>query len=158
MLDGTLRGRVVALSRWYATAPIPVSDQPPYINGVALMAFPDEAPVDPAALLAALMRIEAACGRQRGVPNAARTLDLDLIAITAPGGPILRVSSDPVLPHPRAHLRAFVLAPILDVDPGWKHPVLGTSAKALLAGLDSQECQALPDRERSGYGIGGREA
>jgi 2-amino-4-hydroxy-6-hydroxymethyldihydropteridine diphosphokinase len=144
MLDGVLDGRLAAVSRWYATAPIPVSDQPPYLNGIVLLEFADD-DVDPAELLAALMGVEAACGRERGVPNAARTLDLDLIALKGPKGPIVREAPDPILPHPRAHLRAFVLAPILDVEPDWIHPVSGRSARDLLAALDPQDCRALSD-------------
>ena len=123
----TLKG----LSRWYETDPVPPSGQPPYINGVALLVGP--AP-DPAALLAALQAIENNFGRARGAPNAARTLDLDIVAI----GDLVRVAPDPILPHPRAHLRGFVLAPLVDVAPGWVHPILGQSAKVLLAkcGLD----------------------
>ena len=51
---------------------------------------------------------------------------------------MVRAMPDPVLPHPRAHLRAFVLMPLLDVAPGWVHPVLGRSTADLLAGLPSQ--------------------
>ena len=87
--------------------------------------------IDPAALLAELMAIETTCGRQRGEANAARTLDLDIIAI----GGMARSAPDPILPHPRAHERVFVLVPIIDVAPTWVHPVLGLTAAALLAGL-----------------------
>ena len=51
---------------------------------------------------------------------------------------MVRVAPDPVLPHPRAHLRAFVLVPLLDVAPEWVHPVLGRSAKNLLDELPDQ--------------------
>ena len=71
------------------------------------------APPDPAELLAALQAIEARAGRRRGERNAARTLDLDMIAM----GDLVRDGPDPVLPHPRAHERAFVLLPL----PTW-HP------------------------------------
>ena len=91
--------------------------------------------VDPAVLLAHLLEIETACGRERGAPNAARTLDLDIIAL----GDLVRHSPDPILPHPRADLRAFVLAPLADVAPDWVHPVLGLTAAALLAALPPQE-------------------
>jgi 2-amino-4-hydroxy-6-hydroxymethyldihydropteridine diphosphokinase len=93
----------------------------------------------PAALLAHLMAIEAVCGRERGAPNAARTLDLDIIGI----GGMVREAPDPILPHPRAHLRAFVLAPLVDVAPDWVHPVLRQTAAALLAALPPQAIRAL---------------
>jgi 2-amino-4-hydroxy-6-hydroxymethyldihydropteridine diphosphokinase len=85
------------------------------------------------------MRIEAECGRERSMPNAARTLDLDIIGI----GDVVRDAPDPILPHPRAHLRAFVLAPLADVAPDWVHPVLGQTAAALLAALPPQEIRVL---------------
>ena len=127
--------RVVAVSRWYGSAPIPASDQPPYINGVALLA----GNVDPCWLLASLQAIEQAAGRQRSVPNAARTLDLDIIDF---GGHVSHEASL-VLPHPRAHLRAFVLRPLADVCPEWIHPVLHRSVEALLGDLPEQDIWAL---------------
>lgn len=122
----TLKG----LSRWYETDPVPPSGQPPYINGVACLTGSP----DPGALLAALQAIENAFGRVRSEPNAARTLDLDIVAI----GDMVRAAPDPILPHPRAHLRGFVLAPLLDVAPDWVHPVLNRTAKNLLAALPPQ--------------------
>jgi 2-amino-4-hydroxy-6-hydroxymethyldihydropteridine diphosphokinase len=116
------------LSRWYETDPVPPSGQPPYINGVALLVG---AVSDPALLLAALQTIENVFGRVRGEPNAPRTLDLDIVAI----GDLVRTAPDPILPHPRAHLRGFVLAPLVDVAPNWMHPILRQPAKALLAAL-----------------------
>jgi 2-amino-4-hydroxy-6-hydroxymethyldihydropteridine diphosphokinase len=125
--------RLRALSRWYATAALPVgSGAPDYVNGVALLApRPGAARPDPAALLAELQRIEAAFGRVRPYPNAPRTLDLDLLDLDG----LVRPGPDPVLPHPRMQDRAFVLAPLCDLAPGWRHPVLGLPAAALLAGV-----------------------
>ena len=134
-LDGLLGLRLRAVSRWYESAPVPPSDQPAYVNGVARL----DGEADPAALLAALHAIEARAGRRRGAPNAARTLDLDLVAM----GDLVRAAPDPVLPHPRAHLRAFVLAPLRDVAPGWRHPVLGRGAGELLAGLPERSLRVL---------------
>jgi 2-amino-4-hydroxy-6-hydroxymethyldihydropteridine diphosphokinase len=69
------------------------------------------------------------------VRNAARTLDLDIVAMDG----LVREAPDPQLPHPRAHLRAFVLLPLRDVAPGWVHPVLGRRVEALLAALPPQD-------------------
>lgn len=125
--------RSLVRSRWYATAPIPVSDQPSYINGVARV----QGALEPAALLHALQHIEAASGRVRGERNAARTLDLDIIDMHG----MQRAAPDPVLPHPRAAGRAFVLLPLRDVAPGWVHPVSGIGIDALIALLPAQEAR-----------------
>jgi 2-amino-4-hydroxy-6-hydroxymethyldihydropteridine diphosphokinase len=121
--------RLRALSRWYATAPVDSpAGAPRFINAVARL---EGAAPDPAALLAALHAIEAAAGRERPFPNAPRRLDLDLIDLDG----LVRAAPDPVLPHPRAHLRRFVLDPLQDVAPGWVHPVSGRGIAALLAAL-----------------------
>ena len=139
-LDSLPGLRLVGLSRWFLTAPVPPSGQPDYVNGVAML----RGTADPAMLLAALQAIEARAGRMRGAPDAARTLDLDIVAM-GPGGGLCRAAPDPVLPHPRAHLRGFVLVPLLDVAPDWVHPVLHRSAAALLAALPPQQAATLRD-------------
>ena len=122
---------VAAVSRWYRSAPVPRSDQPDYVNGmVRLEAVPGLDEPDPAALLAALQRIEREHGRERSVAGAARTLDLDVIAMGERGG-LVREAPDPVLPHPRTHLRLFVLLPLHDVAPAWVHPVRRLTAAEL---------------------------
>lgn len=116
--------RVIARSRWYSTAPYPPSDQPRYVNAVARI----ETDLAPEALLDRLHEIEREFGRQRGERNAARTIDLDLIDYEG------RRSDDrPALPHPRMHERAFVLRPLGDVAPDWRHPETGESVATLLA-------------------------
>jgi len=127
----TLPGlRLRALSRWFLTAPVPPTPGvPDYVNGVALLEPRPGAPrPDPADLLAMLQGIEADFGRVRPYPNAPRTLDLDLLDLDG----LVRMAPDPVLPHPRLHERAFVLAPLCDLAPAWKHPVLGETAIRLL--------------------------
>jgi 2-amino-4-hydroxy-6-hydroxymethyldihydropteridine diphosphokinase len=133
--------RLRALSRWFATAPVPlVAGAPDYVNGVARLDAGPRAAPDPATLLAGLQAIEAGFGRVRPFPNAPRTLDLDLLDLDGR----LRDGPDPILPHPRLHLRAFVLAPLLDVAPGWRHPRTGAPAVTLLAGLVGQAIRPLP--------------
>jgi 2-amino-4-hydroxy-6-hydroxymethyldihydropteridine diphosphokinase len=129
-LDALPGLRLRGLSRWYETAPIPPSGQPDYVNAVALLT----GDIDPARLLAALQEIEARGHRIRSTPNAARTLDLDIIAM----GDLVRRMPDPILPHPRAHERAFVLVPLTDVAPDWIHPVLGRPARDLLDRIEGQ--------------------
>ncbi|PWS36390.1 2-amino-4-hydroxy-6-hydroxymethyldihydropteridine diphosphokinase [Falsiroseomonas bella] len=133
--------RLRALSRWFATAALPAgSGAPDYVNGVALLApRPGAAAPDPAALLAALQGIEARFGRVRPYPNAPRTLDLDLLDLDG----MLRPAPDPVLPHPRMQDRAFVLAPLCDLAPGWRHPGLGRTAAQLLAAAGMAGVRAL---------------
>jgi 2-amino-4-hydroxy-6-hydroxymethyldihydropteridine diphosphokinase len=120
--------RLAALSGWYETEPVPPSGQPRYVNGVALLARDGPVSISPESLLTSLQSIEARFGRARGEANAARTLDLDLIDMDG----LVRDTPDPILPHPRAHLRAFVLLPLLDVAPDWVHPRNGRTGRALL--------------------------
>ena len=114
---------VVARSRWWRSAAWPDASGPEYRNGVALV----EAGQGPAETLAALLAIEATFGRVRHLPNAPRTLDLDLIAHGR------RVIDSPglILPHPRAHERLFVMGPLAEIAPAWRHPVSGLAAADL---------------------------
>lgn len=123
--------RLAAVSPWYRTAPVPPSGQPDYVNGIVRL----EGAADPGELLARLQAIEARAGRSRGAANAARTLDLDIVALNG----VVRATPDPVLPHPRAHLRGFVLIPLRDVAPDWVHPLLGAAAADLLRALPAQD-------------------
>ena len=127
----------VALSRWYSSDPVPPGPQPDYVNGVIRF----DASLDPVTLLGILHDIEAETGRIRGAPNAARTLDLDLLAVDD----LVIDTATLVLPHPRLELRAFVLAPLCDVAPGWRHPRLGRTAAELLVALpDAGAAKPLP--------------
>ena len=116
---------VVARSGWWTSAAWPDPTGPAYLNGVVLV----ETALAPAQALAALHRIEAEFGRARAERNAARTLDLDLIAH---GRTV--TDGDLVLPHPRAHERLFVMGPLAEVAAEWVHPVLGRTAAELAAG------------------------
>lgn len=120
---------VLARSRWYESEPVPPSGQPWYVNGMVQVATG----LGPCDLLARLHAIEASFGRVRRVRNEARPLDLDLIDHdgTVRDG----TAGGPVLPHPRAHERAFVLLPLAELAPGWRHPVSGAGVAALLPAL-----------------------
>jgi 2-amino-4-hydroxy-6-hydroxymethyldihydropteridine diphosphokinase len=123
--------RICARSHWYASAPVPPADQPWFVNGVAALATG----LDAGALLSLLQGIEARFGRVRGARNAARTLDLDLLDYDG------AVVETPflILPHPRLHQRRFVLVPLLEIAPHWRHPRSGQSASALLLQIPAPE-------------------
>lgn len=115
---------VTARSAWWTSAAWPDPTAPAYLNGVVLVRTALSAPET----LAALHRIEAGFGRVRAEPNAPRTLDLDLIAHG-------RVVSDGqvIVPHPRAHERLFVMGPLAQIAPDWRHPISGRTAVELAA-------------------------
>ena len=126
--------RVTAQSRWFRSAAIPKSDQPDFANGVISL----ETAMAPAELLIFLHRIEARFDRRRSEPNAARTLDLDLLAF---GDIVNKEPVLPILPHPRMTHRAFVLLPMQDIAKDWKHPVSGAALDDLVAALPAdQDC------------------
>jgi 2-amino-4-hydroxy-6-hydroxymethyldihydropteridine diphosphokinase len=131
---------VLASSPVYETDPVGPA-QPDYLNAVLIVATG----LDPRALLAATQRIEADFGRVRpagGVRFGPRTLDIDIISYDE------ETSDDPVLtlPHPRAHERAFVLAPWHDLDPAAAVPGRGPVA-ALLAALPASAAGAAGGRD-----------
>ena len=115
--------RIVRRSGWWRSAAWPDPSQPAYLNAVVIV----ETTLSPREVLAAIHALEAQFGRKRGLANAPRTLDIDLIAygrqaIDAPGL---------TLPHPRAAERLFVMGPLAEIAPDWMHPALGESAAAL---------------------------
>jgi 2-amino-4-hydroxy-6-hydroxymethyldihydropteridine diphosphokinase len=114
-------------SRFWHSAPVPTSDQPWYVNAVAAIATQ----LPPDRLLALLHEVEAEFGRVRGEVNAPRLIDLDLLA----HGREIRDEGTPILPHPRLSQRAFVLLPLCDIAPDWRHPVTGKTAEQMTADL-----------------------
>ena len=115
-------------SRWYESAPVPPSGQPWFVNAVAEV----ETGLQPDALLAVLHGIDEKFGRVRRERNEARILDLDLLAYD---DMVRNSPSGPVLPHPRMKDRAFVLLPLAELAPGWRHPVTGARISDLVAAL-----------------------
>ena len=126
---------VLAISPVYETVPVGGPAQPDYLNAVLII----QTGLPPRDLLEAVHRIEADFGRVRAERFGPRTLDVDIVDYDG------RVSRDPVLtlPHPRAHERAFVLAPWHDIDPGAELPGRGEVAE-LLARLDRGGVRPVP--------------
>jgi len=118
---------VVRTSRPWRTPAWPDPSDPPFTNGAAEL----DTSLDSVSLLALLHDIEHRIGRVRGVRNAPRTLDLDLIDHR--GAVRSGDAGGPALPHPRAHERAFVLLPLREIAPYWIHPASGSSIQALIA-------------------------
>jgi 2-amino-4-hydroxy-6-hydroxymethyldihydropteridine diphosphokinase len=116
---------VLARSSWWRSAAWPDPNDPPFLNGVVIVRTDH----DPHALMAALGRIEEAFGRQRGVANAPRTLDLDLIAYGRTAGDLDGL----ILPHPRAAERLFVMGPLAEIAPEWAHPAGGAAGALAMA-------------------------
>lgn len=122
--------KIAAVSPYYVTPAWPDRSAPPFVNAVAAV----ETTLAPALLMERLHQTETAFGRVRSVKNAPRTLDLDLLDYDG------RVEQGPpVLPHPRIADRAFVLVPLRDVAPQWRHPATGRSIAALLAALPAAD-------------------
>jgi 2-amino-4-hydroxy-6-hydroxymethyldihydropteridine diphosphokinase len=139
MLDAGLP--VARLSSIYETEPVGVPDaQPLFLNMVAELAFAAAAadndaaavaPPSPEQLLARLLRIEYGLGRRRDEPLAPRTIDLDLLLY----GDAQSDTEFLTLPHPRLHLRRFVLAPLCELAPAALHPKLRQTCRQLLAAI-----------------------
>ena len=134
---------VVARSSWWSSAAWPDPTANEYRNGVAVV----ETKLTPLEALHTLFSIEAEFGRVRSEKNAARTLDLDLIAF----GRAVLATDHLILPHPRAAERLFVMGPLAEIAPEWRHPTLGTTARRLAAsasvGLDARPVSKKPRRE-----------
>ena len=122
--------KVVEVSPWYKTAPVPISAQPWFQNAVVQV----ETDMAPAMLMATLHDCERRFGRIRSARNEARVLDIDIVDY---GG---QVCDDTLqLPHPRMAVRGFVLLPLRDLAPDWHHPVSGLHIDRLIAALDAAE-------------------
>lgn len=136
----------VRLSSLYRTVPVGgPADQPPFLNGVALLE-PSPGWSRPEALLEALLAIERRQGRLRRERWGPRTLDLDLLA---QGGEHLQTPLL-TLPHPRMMERSFVLAPLCELCPDWRHPLTGETACAALVRVGTSGVE----RTRLAWGTG----
>ncbi|HTU50827.1 MAG TPA: 2-amino-4-hydroxy-6-hydroxymethyldihydropteridine diphosphokinase [Acidobacteriaceae bacterium] len=140
--EGTLRSAIAALrhlgsveaaSSFYETAPVGIVEQPDFLNAVVAL----QTALPPQELMAALLRIEQQHGRDRSasVPKGPRTLDLDLLSY----GDLMMETPTLTLPHPSLAERRFVLVPLAEIAPQWRHPVSGKTAAILLSELSQRD-------------------
>ena len=132
-LDQLPQSRLLATSALYRTAPVGIAEQPEFVNAAARV----ETTLAPEALLDALLAIEQAFGRVRAERNGPRTLDLDILLYED----LTLVTPRLSLPHPRLHLRAFVLQPLADLAPDLAIPGRGSIAAWLPAVANQGICR-----------------
>ena len=123
---------ICKISSWYKSEPIPVSNQPWFINGVIEIST-DKSSLD---LLEFILSIEKVFGRVREKKNEARILDLDIIDYKKK---ILYIKNKLIIPHPRMHERSFVLQPLNELNPKWIHPIKKKVIKELIRNLNNKQ-------------------
>lgn len=126
---------IEVVSSCYETDPVGYLDQPSFIN-IACSGTTDLAPGD---LLAFVKSIEAQMGREPTFRNGPRLIDIDILSY----GDLVLETEELTVPHPRIYERAFVLAPLSEIAPGWTHPVLGRTASEMAAATDSSGVRLL---------------
>lgn len=135
-------GRVIATSSLYETQPVGVPDQPWFLNCAVAV----ETDLSPERLLESTLAIERAMGRERTRKKGPRNIDIDIVLFDQ------RIVDSPrlMIPHPAMHQRRFVLAPLAEIAPQARHPVLKKTVGELLAELSDREIvrriQSEPDR------------
>ena len=123
---------ICKISSWYKSEPIPVSNQPWFINGVIEIST-NKSSLD---LLKFILSIEEVFGRVREKKNEARILDLDIIDYKKK---ILYIKNKLIIPHPRMHERSFVLQPLSELNPKWIHPIKKKGIKELIRNLNDKQ-------------------
>ena len=126
---------VKSISKFYKTEPIPKSDQPWFIN-VVINVRTELSPIE---ILKTLLSVESDFKRKRKNKNEARVIDLDLISYD---NQVIK-SRDLTIPHPRMHLRKFVIKPICDINENWEHPKLKKKASIILKELAKQQIMSI---------------
>ncbi|MCK4412907.1 MAG: 2-amino-4-hydroxy-6-hydroxymethyldihydropteridine diphosphokinase [Candidatus Eisenbacteria sp.] len=121
-------GTVLRASRIYESEPLGPHTQPCYLNQVVALL----APADPETMLAALLKIEDRLGRQRTIRWGARTIDIDLLL----WGDRVHRGPRATVPHPRLHDRPFVLVPLAELLPHWRHPLRQADVREMLLACD----------------------
>ena len=155
LIDGGLS--LVAFSRLFQTPAFPAGSGPDYLNAAAAFSVAKNVPSEQ--ILAHLHAVEAKFGRTRATRWGARVLDLDLLALDdlvmpdpatqdlwralPPASQQVEVPGQLILPHPRLQDRAFVLVPLADVAPEWRHPRTGLTVAQMLAALPPQDVAAV---------------
>jgi len=123
---------VCNVSSWYKSEPIPISDQPWYINGVVEIST-NKSSLE---LLEFILNIEEFFGRLRKKKNEARIIDLDIIDYKRK---ILYNKKKLITPHPRMHERSFVLLPLKELNPKWVHPIKKKGLEELIRNLNDKQ-------------------
>ena len=123
---------VCNVSSWYKSEPIPISDQPWYINGVVEIST-NKSSLE---LLEFILNIEEFFGRLRKKKNEARIIDLDIIDYKRK---ILYNKKKLITPHPRMHERSFVLLPLKELNPKWVHPIKKKGLEELIRNLNDRQ-------------------
>ena len=123
---------ICKISSWYKSEPIPISNQPWYVNGVVEIKT-NKSSME---LLNFILNIEEFFGRVRNKKNEARILDLDIIDYK---GKILYKEKKLIIPHPRMHERSFVLQPLSELNPKWMHPIKKKGIKELIRNLNDKQ-------------------
>ena len=123
---------ICKISSWYKSEPIPVSNQPWFINAVIEIST-NKSSLD---LLEFILSIEKVFGRVREKKNEARILDLDIIDYKKK---ILYIKNKLIIPHPRMHERSFVLQPLSELNPKWMHPIKKKGIKELIRNLNDKQ-------------------
>jgi 2-amino-4-hydroxy-6-hydroxymethyldihydropteridine diphosphokinase len=133
---------ITSKSSLYETEPVGYSDQPQFLNQVIEITVPDvllvhgepDATLRAQDLLSELLEIERELGRERSFANGPRVIDIDLVLF----GDLIIDQTDVVVPHPRMHLRRFVLEPLCEIAPEIVHPALNKTCRELLASLEDE--------------------